>query len=216
MTAAEQPRSPNRAIAAIAYSLLRTYRMALGEPGGPAWEAAPDTLKQKALMQVDFVRGEAEPPTAELLHRRWVSAKMIDGWKQGPRSDALKLHPHMVPFDKLPRDQQAKGELFLSMVHLLAPMMLALDRAEDRVQQVAEASMAEQRGALLFITAMVNRFGGETGIVHLSKNDMHAALVCELMRHDTEDEGLILKVERPGAAPAKDPAVLDTSLPAGG
>lgn len=216
MNTTTQPRSPNRAIAAIAYTVLRAYRMAIGESGGPAWESAPDTLKAKVLANVDFVRGEAEPPTAEYMHRRWHSAKLIDGWTLGLYSPTIKTHPYLIPFSTLPKAQQAKGEIFLALVRTLAPLVVALDQAEDRLQQFAQDSLTEQEGALLFITAMVNRFGGETGVVQLSKNDMHAALKCELMRHDTEDEGLLLKVLRPGTAPASDPTVLDTSLPAGG
>lgn len=213
--------SQNRAIASLTYSLLRVYRMALGEQGGPAWEAAPDTTKAKVQAFVEWIRTNDKDEKAlepSDLHRHWQTAKLIDGWKFGPaKSELLRTHPHMgLDFGQLQREHQAKNAMFLAMVRLLAPLVLALDRAEDQVQQVAKDSLIEQQGALLYITAMVNRFGGETGIVHLSKNDMHAALVCELMRHDTEDEGLILKVERPGAAPAKDPAVLDTSLPAGG
>lgn len=216
MNTPTQPRSPNRAIAAIAYTVLRAYRMAIGESGGPAWESAPDALKAKVLANVDFVRGQEEPPTAEFMHRRWVSAKMIDGWASGvKRSDALKLHDRMRPFETLQRDQQAKGEIFLALVRTLAPLVVALDQAEDRLQQFAQDSLTEQQGALLFITAMVKRFGGETGVVQLSDADMRAATHYELMRHDSEDGGLLLKVERMHL-PGDDPTVLDTSLPAGG
>lgn len=209
----------NGAIASIVYTVLRIYRMSLGEPGGPAWEAAPAATKDKVLREVEFVRTTADV-TPEDMHKRWATKKLIDGWSAGAyKSELLKTHPRLdVPFDRLPRDQQAKASLFLVLVKVLAPLAMAVDKAEDAVQQMAQQSELEQTGALLYIAAMVNRFGGETGIVQLTKADMEAALAVELMRHDTDD-GLILKVERPPAPAVSQVAgkvALDTTLPAGG
>lgn len=206
----------NRTIAALTYTVLRSYRMALGEVGGPAWEAAPEATKLKATLAVDWVREQKDPPTAEALHKRWTSAKLIDGWSQGPRSDVMKMHPHLIPFEKMAAPQQAKGELALSLIHVLAPLAKALDKAEAEVKAIAEQQLAEQAGALLYIAAMVGRFGGETGIVHLTKADMEAALSLELSRHDANDGSLVLKVERLAPEAANDPKVLDTALPPGG
>lgn len=193
----------NRTIAALTYTVLRTYRMALGESGGPTWEAAPQALKLKCTLAVDWIRDQKTEPTAADLHKRWVSQKLIDGWSHGPRSATLKTHPYVgVSFDGLPREQRAKGDLALALVRALAPLALATDKAEAFAKRVAHEAETEQHGALLFIAAMVRRFGGETGIVQLSDADMQAALELELSRHDTEDGGLILKVETPAPAEA--------------
>lgn len=97
------------------------------------------------------------------------------------------------------QDQDAKdiGEdaVFFEAVRWLLPTFQAVEHAKTHVEMVAKASEEEQIGALLYIAAMVKRFGGETGMVHMTRQDMEAACEFELMRYDEDDGGLILKVE---------------------
>ena len=47
--------------------------------------------------------------------------KEEEGWTWGPVKDPeKKQHPCMVPFDQLPREQQAKDFIFRSIVRALA------------------------------------------------------------------------------------------------
>jgi len=49
-----------------------------------------------------------------------MAQKLADGWTYGPtKNPDLKQHHCIVPFDKLPREQQAKDFLFRGVVHAL-------------------------------------------------------------------------------------------------
>ena len=175
-------------IARIAHQINRALRMGIGEDGGPDWFAAPQWMKDSAVAGVKFHMDDPSAK-AEDSHKAWLNHKLADGWTYGPvKSEALKVHPCMVPFDKLPKDQQAKDWVFREVVHMVLPTFKHMVEMEEESQQ-------QQTGALLYITAMVKRFGGETGIVRLTDADMHEALDYELGRHDEEGGGLILKVQ---------------------
>lgn len=189
-------------IARIAHQINRALRMGIGEDGGPDWFAAPQWMKDSAVAGVQF---HIDNPTAkpEDSHKSWLNHKLASGWTFGPiKSDVLKQHPCMVPFDKLPKDQQAKDWVFREVVHMLVPVFRHMVEITKDMEQ-------QQTGALLYITAMVKRFGGETGIVQLSEADMRESLDYELGRHDQEDGGLILKVQREA-----DEAPLEVGAPA--
>lgn len=45
---------------------------------------------------------------AENVHEVWAKSRMEQGWTYGPeRSDALKQHPCLVPYDELPEVEKA-------------------------------------------------------------------------------------------------------------
>ena len=49
-----------------------------------------------------------------------MKQKLDDGWKYGPVKDAEKKeHPCLVPFEQLPKEQQAKDYLFRGAVHAM-------------------------------------------------------------------------------------------------
>ena len=59
------------------------------------------------------------PDSAE--HDAWMADKIADGWRYGEIKDAeAKTHPCLVPFDQLPREQQAKDALFRAVVKALS------------------------------------------------------------------------------------------------
>lgn len=208
-------------IARICHQINRALRMGLGEEGGPDWFAASDHVKNSAVAGVQFHidNPDAKP---EDSHKAWMNHKLEHGWTYGEeKSELLKTHPNLVPFERLPRDQQAKDWIFREVVHMVLPAFQHMENMSKDLTTIHAQSLAEQQGALLYIAALVKRFGGETGTVHLAEADMLAAVELELMRHDTNENGLVLMV-RSDDAPAQqavqaaDPAVLDTSLPAGG
>lgn len=56
----------------------------------------------------------------EASHISWMNQKVEEGWVYGPVKDPeAKQHPCMVPFDQLPREQQAKDYIFRAVVHSL-------------------------------------------------------------------------------------------------
>lgn len=44
---------------------------------------------------------------AKNTHENWVLARMNEGWQYGPhRDDLRKIHPCMVPYEKLPESEK--------------------------------------------------------------------------------------------------------------
>ena len=104
--------------ARLAHEVNRAYCQALGDNSQPAWEDAPDWQKQSARRGVEFhLSGEYGPAAS---HESWLREKVADGWIYGPeKNPSLKQHPCIVPFDQLPREQQAKDYLFRAVVHAI-------------------------------------------------------------------------------------------------
>lgn len=56
-------------------------------------------------------------------HESWMDQKIADGWIYGKVKNqnlVRPTHPCIVPFDQLPREQQAKDYIFRAVVHALA------------------------------------------------------------------------------------------------
>ena len=47
---------------------------------------------------------------SELEHRAWLAHYRRDGWRVGPRDDARKLHPSLLPWGDLPQEAQARTQ----------------------------------------------------------------------------------------------------------
>jgi len=109
---------PLDAIARVCHEVNKAYCEALGDNSQPTWEDAPAWQRESARMGVDLhLMGIFGP---EASHISWMNQKLEDGWTYGPVKDPeAKQHPCMVPFDQLPREQQAKDYIFRAVVHAL-------------------------------------------------------------------------------------------------
>lgn len=110
-------------IACVAHETNRAYCQALGDESIPAWEDAPDWMKQSAF---DGIAYHLQNPdcTPEDSHKNWMAQKTRDGWVYGKEKDAqLKMHPCMVPYDQLPFEQRVKDYLFKSSVETMAKIL---------------------------------------------------------------------------------------------
>lgn len=105
-------------IARVAHEVNKAYCEALGDTSQAAWEDAPEWQRESARMGVDLhMMGDFGP---EASHISWSRQKLDDGWKYGTVKDAEKKeHPCLVPFEELPREQQAKDFIFRAVVHAL-------------------------------------------------------------------------------------------------
>ena len=106
-------------IAELVYEASRAWCLIIGEkPMPPWWEVDPVTREKTA----DGVRLMLAHPEASLAaqHDWWCAARAADGWQFGEVKDyEKKTHPNMVPFDKLPWDQQVKDKLARHIVHAI-------------------------------------------------------------------------------------------------
>jgi hypothetical protein len=106
------------ACAQAAHECNRAYCIAIGDISQPSWEAAPDWQKQSAL---NGVQGVLNGNTPEQSHESWLKEKTETGWKYGLVKDPdKKEHPCFVPYAELPKSQQAKDHVFVSVVLAMA------------------------------------------------------------------------------------------------
>lgn len=103
-------------IAEAAHEMNRAWCDFNGDLSQPAWQEAPDWQRESAIAGVNY-RLTHPNATPEYMHQSWYDHKVIDGWKYGPEKDPVaKTHPCMVPFHKLPPEQQFKDRLFSLIV----------------------------------------------------------------------------------------------------
>lgn len=107
------------AIAKVAHEVNRGYCEAMGDNSQPPWEEAPQWQQESAVRGVLFHMNNQDAG-ADASHNSWLAEKEQGGWVYGKEKDPeKKTHPCMVPFDELPREQQAKDYLFKSVVHAM-------------------------------------------------------------------------------------------------
>jgi len=99
-------------VAMCCHQMNAMFCEALNDLSQSPWHEAPDNIKASAIDGVRFIidRPEAGP---EAQHESWRRFKTDDGWVYGNEKDAKKkTHPCMVPYERLPREDQLKDELF--------------------------------------------------------------------------------------------------------
>lgn len=107
----------------LCHEANRAYCEALGDTSQPAWADAPDWQKNSARtgVRLHLDNPEAGPAAS---HESWFAEKVATGWTYGAVKDPeAKTHPCMVPFDQLPREQQAKDFIFRGIVHAARNLM---------------------------------------------------------------------------------------------
>jgi hypothetical protein len=108
-------------IARVCHEANRAWCEAHGDLSQLPWDKAEAWQWASAVQGVQVALDGATP---EEQHEAWRAAKIADGWVYGERKDpAAKLHPCLLPYDKLPKMQKVKDALFGSIVRALAPGM---------------------------------------------------------------------------------------------
>lgn len=105
-------------IARVCHEVNRGYCQALGDDSQPPWHMAEDWMITSARHGVQLHLNADVGPEAS--HVEWMREKVESGWVYGETKDPeAKTHPCIVPFDELPKDQQAKDFIFRAVVHAL-------------------------------------------------------------------------------------------------
>lgn len=105
-------------IARVCHEVNRAYCQSLGDMSQPSWEDAPQWQRDSAMLGVKLHTENNVGPEAS--HESWMAQKVAEGWVFGPKKDPeAKTHHCIVPFDMLPREQQAKDFIFRAVVHAL-------------------------------------------------------------------------------------------------
>lgn len=106
-------------IAIVCHEANRAYCKTLGDNSQNPWDDSPEWQQQSAINGVRF---HLENPfaTPSASHESWLAEKQATGWTYGEVKDPHKKeHPCFVPFDQLPKAQQAKDKLFKGIVDAL-------------------------------------------------------------------------------------------------
>ena len=109
-------------IAKVCHEANRAYCKALGDDSQLPWDEAPQWAKTSAINGVRF---HLDNPNAgpSGSHENWLKEKEKEGWKYGAVKDPEKKeHPCYVPYDQLPKEQQAKDYIFTAIVKTLSSL----------------------------------------------------------------------------------------------
>lgn len=109
--------------ARFTHEVNRAYCQSIGDHSQLPWDEAPAWQQQSAISGVRLHKGGDHGPEAS--HEAWMKEKVDDGWVYGEVKDPeKKTHPCLVPFDKLPVEQQAKDYIFRAVVRLCSGLPL--------------------------------------------------------------------------------------------
>ena len=103
-------------IAQVCHETNRAFCETIGDNSQKPWSDAEQWQRDSAIKGVGFALAHPEAP-ASAQHDAWLAEKEADGWKWGNVKDPInKLHPCMVPYNRLPAEQQVKDFLFKAVV----------------------------------------------------------------------------------------------------
>lgn len=118
-------------VAMMCHEANRNLCIALGDFSQKPWEDAPQWQQDSAFNGVIFNLNNPDAP-ASASHDSWLEEKRVNGWSWGLEKDAeLKTHPCFVPYEELPKEQQAKDHLFKAIVAAMAPLVPPIPQAEE-------------------------------------------------------------------------------------
>lgn len=108
-------------IASVCHEANRRYCELLGDFSQKHWDDAPLWAINSAMNGVRFHLANPQAQ-ASASHQSWLLEKELLGWVYGEKKDPdakPPTHPCMVPFEKLPPEQQRKDHLFQAVVKAL-------------------------------------------------------------------------------------------------
>lgn len=112
----EETMKSNIGIAKVCHEANRQYCIDNKLPTQALWNELPVTQQNSIIHGVRQVVADRKM-TATKMHETWMEYKASEGWKYADKLDAAKrLHPNMVPFNKLPKVERAKDMLFIKTV----------------------------------------------------------------------------------------------------
>lgn len=112
-------------IARIIHEATRAMQLIQNAPGIPVakpWDELSEEEKHPVTEGVGTVRAGLVTP--EMLHQKWMDAKIQAGWTYGEvKDEEAKTHPSLVPYDQLLDSQKDKDRLFQAIAMTLTPAM---------------------------------------------------------------------------------------------
>jgi hypothetical protein len=106
-------------IAEAVHEINRVLQGLFRQPVSDPWPECSAWQKQSSADGVAFVLRNPGCQGRD-IHENWRADLLRRGWKLGPvKSEKLKEHPLLVPYEKLSSYDQAKDEIFIATVRAL-------------------------------------------------------------------------------------------------
>lgn len=179
-------------IAKACHEANRKYCESIGDFSQKKWDNAEDWQKKSAIEGVKFaIENPNAPDSAQ--HDKWWNDKKADGWKYGKVKDAFKkTHPCMVPFNKLPKEQQYKDKLFRKTVKNFSSKKKSSlgSFTSEHKEAIKEAANDVKNAADLLDKAQKNKEAA-TKIAQLKKGlDKYTEIYLNLLAKTPKKQGL--------------------------
>lgn len=112
-------------IARACYEANRALCLAIGDDSQKHWDETEDWQRESSVLGVKWRLENPDAP-ASAQHDEWVKEKLKHGWSYGTvKNPEQKVHPCVVPYDRLPIEQRAKDALFVGVVNSLKSLLTA-------------------------------------------------------------------------------------------
>jgi hypothetical protein len=109
--------------AKVCYEANRAYCQTLGDNSFKPWEEAPEWQRETNQKGVQYRLDNPGCGGLE-MHNSWMAVKIAEGWVYGETKDAeLKTHPCLLSYDRLPREQRIKDDIFSGIVDAITPLI---------------------------------------------------------------------------------------------
>jgi hypothetical protein len=83
------------------------------------WDKREGPFKEQFCEVIERQCGEMRSRSPEELHGGWTRAYIEMGWKYGETYDREnKIHPDLVPFDQLQKQEQDKDAVFIALCEI--------------------------------------------------------------------------------------------------
>jgi hypothetical protein len=106
--------------AKFVYDAARLAAEAARAPIVPAlWDEREEAFKTQFLEVIERQCSENRSKSPEELHGGWMQAYIEMGWVHGEVYDReKKIHPDLVPFDQLQKQEQDKDAVFIALCEI--------------------------------------------------------------------------------------------------
>ena len=106
--------------AEFVYNAARLAAIAATAPIVPVeWSQREDAFKQQFIEVIERQTGDLRSKSPEELHGSWMQSYISMGWQYGGTYDREnKIHPDLVPFEKLNKLEQDKDSVFIALCEI--------------------------------------------------------------------------------------------------
>ena len=150
-------RDNRKARAAFVYAAARLHAITLGCPVIPHlwYERERDFREQFVKLVNDLCTGRRRFANPAEAHNSWTRKYRDMGWKYGPEYDPEnRIHPDLVPYDKLDPKEKVKDEVFLRLVQIARDCMwddrpvpsIPTEWVDEQIKKLDEEIAADKGG----------------------------------------------------------------------